>query len=803
MNIKTYLTIGLMLGGSITAKAVIRINSLPSINISGQENSEKNRDLLKLRSLYRLPTPQAGEGEVSSALMSTKLLMLHRVDASTVTGANIWKSTLTLQQLRDISKTVRALAFAASQKQGGAMDLLNLYLDFLFSQQIFERIPKFNYNNYADVRKVPADFLSAITICDDTRKEKLITAVQQLLEIDIIRQGDEAIKNWISSDYLYNAIPHIFLCALYHPDNNKAIQYMELFSHFLSVCTQYTDGGHDILKPDGTGFHHNTHYNGYMYSYRTWVEYIARLKGTSFRIDKAAYTRLKKAVTSIYLMSTRSEADKNHYFANSMAGRHPFTGLDVKFSKSLFESLIEIGGDIEGKKYDIDLASYYNYFFKSTKYDISEKKLDGFYQFNYSPAGIYRKDNWVAVMRSPTTKFWGGEIYDKTNRFGRYQSHGTLEVMYEGGLSASGYPENEKTNAGGWDWNMAPGSTTVHYTDWKSMLPAQNEKERFDQYSLTTDFSGALAWKDCGLFGAAFDQDDKWGNKTRFTPTNLKYKKSVFCIDGLLFSMGNSISSRGNYPEDWITATNLFQSVISKKYTTLVVNGEEIKKGGNKNIETDKSAWILTPVGTGFYIPEGHDELKITYKKQKTPSSNGLSAPENELLVAKAYLDHGIKPENKSYCFLEVPATNATKMKEISDSQKMNKLFKVIAFNSNFHIVEYLPLKTIAYTFFTGAENVAGGIIYGSSSEALIMEKMIDGTLSLALCNPNLHPTTVKGRLWKATPTTCTLRLKGKWCLKEDAKDVSLTLTTDGNTELRTILSQGEPIYISLISIKK
>ena len=205
-------------------------------------------------------------------------------------------------------------------------------------------------------------------------------------------------------------------------------------------------------------------------------------------------------------MATSSTSDAEHFYANSLAGRHPLYGLDVNFSKALFRELVEIGGDIDGKEFDPELAAYYNAFFKTNHYKgIAPRKLDGFYQFNYSPAGIYRQANWVATMRCPTTRFWGGEIYNKTNRFGRYQSHGTLEVLYEGSLAASGYPYKDKKSAakGGWDWNVMPGTTTVHYTDWKSMLPNGNNADRFDQWSHTTNFAGALAWGDCGLFAAA------------------------------------------------------------------------------------------------------------------------------------------------------------------------------------------------------------------------------------------------------------------------------------------------------------
>lgn len=92
-----------------------------------------------------------------------------------------------------------------------------------------------------------------------------------------------------------------------------------------------------------------------MYSYRTWVEYMGRLKGTAFRITRDAYQRMSKAIVSVYLMATSSTSDAEHFYANSLAGRHPLYGLDVNFSKALFRELVEIGGDIDGKEFDPNL----------------------------------------------------------------------------------------------------------------------------------------------------------------------------------------------------------------------------------------------------------------------------------------------------------------------------------------------------------------------------------------------------------------------------------------------------------------
>lgn len=143
----------------------------------------------------------------------------------------------------------------------------------------------------------------------------------------------------------------------------------------------------------------------------------------------------------------------------------------------------------------------------------------------------------------------------------------------------------------------------MHYTSWKEMMPGANETDRFDQKSLTTNFSGALSWGNCGLFAAAFDQGDSWG-KQRFEPTNLRFCKSVFAIDGMLISLGSDISAVGDYADNRLTATNLFQVVGGKENCPLIINGKEVKGDRVESLNLKKKdAWLIAPNTTGYYIP--------------------------------------------------------------------------------------------------------------------------------------------------------------------------------------------------------
>ena len=76
---------------------------------------------------------------------------------------------------------------------------------------------------------------------------------------------------------------------------------------------------------------------------------------------------------------------------------------------------------------------------------------------------------------------------------------------------------------------------------------------------------------------------------------------------------------RVDYADNMITTTNLFQSVVSKQYNKLTVNGQEVTKGNRQNYASSESVTMINPVSTGFFVPAGHDELTVIYDEQETP----------------------------------------------------------------------------------------------------------------------------------------------------------------------------------------
>lgn len=719
---------------------------------------------------------------------------------------------LTIDKMIEISQRVQALAAHAKKGDQDAKTLLNDYVDYILDQGIFYDFERLTYSHYGSVDDIPAGFIAAMSEYTEEQRNEMIKAMTWMLEANMVYADNDYLVSWMNADYLCNYFKHLFALAVAPTDRNEAIQNLKDMVRFMELHTIYTPAGREVLKVDGTGFHHDTHYNAYMYAYKAWCNYIYTLKGTCFQIKKDAYERIRKAIVSMYLMAVKGADRTDYYAANSLCGRHPYTdgGGIVPSEAWYIDRLIEGGGDILGTKYDMELATFYNYFFMTDKYDVEPAKVDGYYQFNYSPAGIYRQNNWVATMRSATTRFWGTEIYTTSNRFGRYQSHGTLEVMYDGGPEVCGYTLETAANAtgskmsGGWDWNVVPGATTVHYTSWKEMMPRKGTEGTYCQYS-KKDFSGALAWGQYGIFGTDFQQSDDWGGQ-QFTPTNLQFKKSVYAFDGMLISMGSGISAKGSYGDDMITATNLFQGIDHEGISgDLVVNGQVMAPGAeNVTDNSEKDVWLVTPQTTGYFIPKGNDPIVIKHANQTAPREDGsdVAGEMNTVMAAKAYIDHGVKPENKDYLFVVVPGTTPEKMQQLSAklADDGGEVFKVEAQSDKLHALTYKPQGITAYTFFGAADGLGFANVKSSDSELLLMEKPDTEakTISFAAANPNLRPKTHDLFKWIEQETDATIVVKGEWKLQNAVDGVSVTILADGNTQVSLHLEQGEPVYFTL-----
>ena len=71
----------------------------------------------------------------------------------------------------------------------------------------------------------------------------------------------------------------------------------------------------------------------------------------------------------------------------------------------------------------------------------SKNMPDGHWSFNYGCFGIHRWNGKMATLKGFNKYVWASEIYTRDNRYGRYQSNGSVQIYNPGGRQASGFEQ--------------------------------------------------------------------------------------------------------------------------------------------------------------------------------------------------------------------------------------------------------------------------------------------------------------------------------------------------------------------------
>ena len=745
------------------------------------------------------PTYNPVQAFTAKTWIDNNLSIVRNADG-TVCGTVINTSASGLKEatLKPMLERLQALAGGKINGDATYTEYFDLYLDHLLDQGLAEGCPLFYpSNSYATPRNILSLLVTILPACNDEQVSEVVKLGKWLCQYYTMYYPDGVWQKNMQSDIVYLFLPYIKVFAATHPSAPEAVRELKALQRFLNRNTTYTEGGYDMFKPDGTGFHHRTHYNNYMYAYKSLTDAVYDLRSTPFQISQDGYARFGKAVIAIYNMATPSTTDTRHY-PLTLSGRNPFGGgQTVQYKQTYWTKLIESGADYTDEQQALKGA--YNYFFQSQTYEGAVNSQDGFHAFNWSPIGVYRHGKWVATMHAPTTCFWGAEIYSGVNRFGIYQSYGALEINYQGtSLASSGYPTNQ--TGGGWDWNTMPGTTVVQFNNWQEMMPGKNTTLRFDQYTETKNFSGAAGIGNYGVWAADFDAANKWGTAQCFTPTNLIFHKSVFVCDTILVALGSGIDSYGDYSADRMTVTNLFQTMVGQ-FGKTYVDGNALSLGTHTTLEQNQPHWLLSSTGTGYWLPAGNDPVVVAYQNQTTPKHTGedVSNPTTSLPAGKAYINHGSKPENKRYEFVVLPAQNSSSMTAWATSAEQHKPYNVLQCTNAIHAIQYNNITS--YVFFRGVDNINLGIVRSTSNQHLMIDSLNTetGVRSIVLCNPNLNPTnTQSASTWTPTPTHTTLVLNGTFQLLNPVPSVSISTTDETTTTLEVDFENGMPIYLQL-----
>lgn len=596
------------------------------------------------------------------------------------------------------------------------------------------------------------------------------------------------IREGINDSWNTLLIPRL-TCALIAGDT-KEEQYRNLkaLSRWVNGSLDFTPGTTGGIKVDGTSFHHGGNYPGYaMPGFTAIGQYLKCVNNTPFGLDTKAKENFKFALQSL----ARQTNTKDWGLAS--AGRHPMGHNTISYNGALTFAYAAMAFD----PIDMDLAGYFLEYIKNGKiwyegrqikshfendgiYPLTPK--EGFYTYNYACQGVYRNDDKMVSIKGFNKNIWGSEIYSKDNRYGRYQSYGSIQIL--GTRDSLGFVTEKASgyNEQGWDWNHNPGTTAIN-------LPLDKLESPFkgtDMLTQPNSFAGAsrLEAGEYGMFAMKLGEYDK----PNFTPSFNAYK-SVFCFDGKVVCIGSDISNdNSEYP----TQTTLFQQYLDSKDESISINGKKIKKFPFKEEGTDK---VILEDAKGYYYYLTGGENWIVEKRVQNSRDNKKKQP-TQGDFAIAYIDHGKSPKNSSYEYMIL--LNASR-RELSRLKKGETGYKILQKDNVAHIVETTKDEVRGYAIFSEYESSSDNYVIKSDKETIIMLHPNRGNLNISVCSPDLN---IGERSYtvstESEPVIRKVVLKGTYKLDNPNENVTIEYDSNKNTILSVSCKDGIPVDFSL-----
>ena len=572
---------------------------------------------------------------------------------------------------------------------------------------------------------------------------------------------DELLDSW------HTLLMAKLISAMMFPDANRQEQALNGLSRWLSSSLRYTPGTIGGIKVDGTTFHHGGFYPGYTTGVLATIgQFIAFTNGTDFELTEEARQHIKSAFIAMRNYCNFYE------WGIGISGRHPFGGKMGSEDIEAFAN-IALSGDLSGRgdAFDHGLAADYlrlirngdtpnARFFKKEGIQPAQAP-QGFFVYNYGSAGIFRRADWMVTLKGYTTDAWGAEIYAKDNRYGRYQSYGSVQIMGKGNpvsRAGSGFVQE------GWDWNRLPGTTTIHLpfelldSPLKGTTMVRSE-ENFSGSSSLGGMNGMFAMK---LMERDYDN---------FT-SDFVARKSVFCFDNRMICLGTGITnSNADYP----TETTLFQTKF---------NGKEPKADND-------DYWLHDGYDNYYHVVDGTVRSQVADQESRHEKTREKTAGK----FSSAWIEHGKAPKDGTYEYMVLIQPSAAELDELQKTPA----YEVLQRDQMAHVVYDKKTGITGYAAFEAYQPVNDQFIVSIPAETMVMYgKESDNRIRLSVCDPNLN-LAEKTYTTKepSRPISKKIVVKGIWMLPSPQEGIQLEY--EGNNTLLNVTCQhGQPVEMLL-----
>lgn len=568
------------------------------------------------------------------------------------------------------------------------------------------------------------------------QEENLLEQVQQDMAwfCGLGRIFYEALEaNGVNMDVLNTELEGMLVSILLL-DNLKCEALMYQFKKWLTFACSHKPGISGPFKKDGTGYHHTHLYPAYAKEGLEGVTFmIYLLSGTVFRLPKEQHQIIKYAVLQFRLYSNLKE------YLLSISGRHPTGTQSLSIVPFKYMAL---AGSPDGKnEIDEEVASAYMRLVNQKVDSLAQQLLAkgikeeqapiGNWSINYGALALHRRSEWLVGVKGFSRYLWANESYAQANLYGRYISHGHIQIL------AKGNPINNKESGyvqEGWDFNSWPGTTTIHLPvdELKSHIIQVDPIGGVEEMLLSDEtYCGSVNIEGKnGVFAMKLHEHPKYNGTHRA-------RKSVFMFDNRIICLGTNIENENTkYP----TRTTLFQNHLGGEEESIILLGIKAIKGLNyeETMALNETTYIIDNKQNG-YVVKGDCKITLTSQTQQSRAQNtGLPTQGN---FAKAVIEHGYSPSEGHYEYMIVVDTCKEEMqfiKQMIDKDK-DGIYTVIQKDKYAHILKDHQTNTIGYALYEANECINKAYIKAIDTPALVLTKEEKDELILSVCDPDLR----------------------------------------------------------------
>ena len=558
--------------------------------------------------------------------------------------------------------------------------------------------------------------------------------------------------------------------------------YMRALSRWIDNGLKIADGLRPCFKEDGTVMHHRKAYPAYATGgFDGAVNAVWMLAGTELKVSQESHENLKRALLEMsFYCNLRS-------FPLAMSGRHP-DGLGALIPRQ-YRKLASAGSPDGEKLTDEELFDTWKRVYGKTPTDINGTRV-----YPFACAMSHRRGDWLVTIAGHSRYIWETEIYNGANLYGRYLTHGSMQILGDGADEVDSFGSGYQVD--GWDWCHIPGTTAaqIPMTGMKARVLNVDKYSGYEEMLLSDEwFAGGVSHKgEHGVFGMILHEHDKYNG-------SLRARKSWFAFGNRIVALGSDLEN--SLPGSELHTT-LFQNTINDA-TPTSVGGENIyslEYGGT--LEQPVSV-VCDRFGNAFFVKDA----KVVVSRGIQHSFHEETAKPTEGTFEKAYIYHGTIVGKGAvagdiymkdgYEYLTVIHAKESEKKEYSSRSPYTVLRK----DRKCHAVRDLRTGiTGASVFETSAVDP---LVVRATPSLLMYSCNAEGVVTLSVSNPDLalyrgdsdevydadgkrKERSIYGRDWVNNPcgqTSVTVVLSGKWDISDRGKsDVKAVVKGDSTT---------------------